>query len=74
MFNFLRWTNKFATRTTKHAASKKGHTHQHNLSKGQLNHLKFVALEKINKSPNVNEYMNHPVLLQDQFYPRGINF
>jgi len=52
-------------RTTKHAASKKNHTHKHNLSKGQLNHKKFMAMEKINKSPNVNEYLNHPVLLQD---------
>lgn len=26
----------------KHAASKKNHVHKHNLSKGQLNHKKFM--------------------------------
>ena len=28
--------------TSKHAASKKGYKHQHNLSKGQKNHQEFV--------------------------------
>lgn len=28
---------------TKHAASKKGYAHKHNLSRGQLNHLKFIG-------------------------------
>lgn len=33
--------SKFAKKS-KHAASKKGHKHQHNLSKGQVSHLKFI--------------------------------
>ena len=28
---------------TKHAASKKGFVHKHNLSRGQLNHQKFIS-------------------------------
>lgn len=40
--NFLRWLVKFPVRSTKHAASKKGYVHKHNLSKGELNHQKFI--------------------------------
>ena len=40
---FLRWLYKPSVRATKHAASKKGFAHKHNLSRGQLNHQKFIS-------------------------------
>lgn len=43
MYSFFRWIYKFPVRTSKHAASKKGYKHIHNLSKGQLNHQKFIS-------------------------------
>lgn len=49
---------------TKKAASKHGHEHQKNPSKGELNHQKFIALEKIDESPDMNKYMEFPVLLE----------
>ena len=36
MYSFYRWLYKFPVRRTKHAASKKNHSHKHNLSKGQM--------------------------------------
>ena len=65
MFSFYRWIYKFPVRATKHNASKKNYTHIHNLSKGELNHQKFLARVKINQSPNINEYMNYPILLEE---------
>lgn len=41
--SFLRWLYKNSARTTKHAASKKNYQHKHNLSKGELNHQKFIS-------------------------------
>lgn len=38
MFNFF----KKSVRVSKHQASKKGYKHVKKLSKGELNHLKFV--------------------------------
>ena len=43
MFNFYRWIYKNTVRPSKHAASKKNHPHKHKLSKGQLNHKKFIS-------------------------------
>lgn len=41
--NFLRWLYKFPVRKSKHSASKKNYQHKHNLSKGELNHQKFIS-------------------------------
>ena len=40
LFTFARI--KGNRKSTKHAASKHGHKHQHNLSRGEINHLKFI--------------------------------
>lgn len=40
--NHMPRMKQMSTATGKHAASKKGYQHKHNLSKGQLNHQKFV--------------------------------
>ena len=43
MYNFLRWINKFPVRVSKHQASKKGFIHKKTLSRGELNHQKFIS-------------------------------
>ena len=35
--------NKVSGKVSKHQASKKGHVHVHGLSKGERNHLKYLA-------------------------------
>jgi hypothetical protein len=43
MFTNLVNKSRKVTKKTKHGASKKGFKHSHKPSKGQLNHLKFIA-------------------------------
>lgn len=43
MYNFMRWIkNNRVIKSSKHQASKKNYKHIRRMSKGELNHLKFI--------------------------------